>query len=329
MFFDKRKLFTFFKNRYILRKPSNGWYPFDCPFCVDGDGKAKHAVNFEYEFTKCWVCGFNGRVIDFVMQSEHVEYHQAKGMLNDQEEAKIDLDILEGLIVNDKEALDVVLPHGYMSLMEGSGVLGQRARNYLTGRGFDINVLDSMGFGYCNKKHENDDDNYFGYIIVPFKKRGKLQYFLGRDFVGNFRRYKNPKNETFGIGKSELLFNEDALELYKRVFVLEGWSDAMTIGKEATATLGWSLSSIQKSKYMKSRADELCFVADKGFYKKAVQVAMDYLDVKKIVRVVSLENEPGGEDENKDVNAIGIERFWEIYKQTEPLTYEAALKIIL
>ena len=329
MFFDKRKLYTFFKNRYILRKPSNGWYPFDCPFCVDGDSKAKHAVNFEYEFTKCWVCGFRGRVIDFVMESERLEYFQAKAILQEQEEARIDLEVLEGLVMNSTESNEVILPHGYVGLLEGTGVLGKRARTYLMGRGFDIEVLDSMGFGYCNQKCENDDDNYFGYIIVPFKKRGKLQYFLGRDFVGNFRRYKNPATEKFGIGKSELVFNEDALELYKRVFVLEGWSDAMTIGKEATATLGWSLSSAQKSKYMKSRAEELCFVADKGFYKKAVEVAMNFLDVKKVVKVVSLENEPGAEDENKDVNAIGIERFWELYKQTEPLTFEAALNLTM
>jgi len=46
--------------------------------------------------------------------------------------------------------------------------------------------------------------------------------------------------------------------------VVEGWSDAETIGKRGTATLGWNLSKNQMDKYYKSVANTLVFIPDAG-----------------------------------------------------------------
>ena len=116
-----------------------------------------------------------------------------------------------------KQVVDVEMPKGYTPILEGEGILGKRARSYLTERGFDLTVLDRAGIGYCNEHglvdKENDiDEDFFGYIIVPFKRNGLLVYYIGRDYIGNFLRYKNPAVEKFNVGKGDLLFNEDALE---------------------------------------------------------------------------------------------------------------------
>ena len=74
--------------------------------------------------------------------------------------------------------------YGYV-FCEGDVILGQRARTYLTSRGFDVEELDMLGFGYCDEKGPDFANDYFGYIIIPFKRRGSLFCFIGRDFIGN------------------------------------------------------------------------------------------------------------------------------------------------
>ena len=187
-------------------------------------------------------------------------------------------------------------------------------------------MLDRLGIGYSAESGPTPEEDYFGYIIIPFKKRGQLQYFIGRDFTGNYLRYKNPPESLFGVGKRDILFNEDATELYRTNFVLEGWSDAVTIGKEAVATLGWSVSAIQKSKLLKSSAKRMVFVPDKGFMSQAVKLAMDFLDEKEVY-VVDIE--PYCEGEKKDVNGIGREVFTEAYAQTPRLTEDMAMDILM
>jgi hypothetical protein len=224
----------------------------------------------------------------------------------------------------------VTLPVGFNLLLDGSGSLGDRARSYLEGRGFDIKVLDSMGFGYCNKKAKNDADNFFGYIIVPLKRRQILKYFLARDFTGNFRRYKNPDSDKLGIGKTDFFFNEDALDLYKEVEVLEGWTDAVTMGKKAMSTQGAGMSQRQRSKLLLSRVELVTMIPDLGedgqgrsFYKLALKEAGALMDAGKKVRVLNL---APFAYLGKDVNEIGRANVQEIKKQTPILTNELLMQ---
>lgn len=261
------------------------------------------------------------------MQVEGLEWFEAKKFIDNFEETNVEADLLKGIHL-DKQ-VDITLPFGYKTITEGNSILAQRARDYLTGRGFKMEVLDRLGIGYCDEhyQHANPEiqkkNDYFGYIIVPFKKRGKLYYYLGRDFIGNFLRYKNPPEELFGVGKSEIFFNEDALELYSTTFLTEGWTDALTIGKHGIASLGWSLSPIQKSKLLKSNCKNLVVIADKEFYKQAVRTAMDFID-NKAVYVVNFDNMPG-----KDANEVGREMVLEEVKRTPQLTATMAYSIIM
>jgi len=127
---------------------------------------------------------------------------------------------------------------------------------------------------------------------VPFINKGKFTYFLGRDFLNRDKKYKykNPSKNDFGVGRSEILFNEDALMKYDKVYLSEGVFCAKTIGEQGIATLGWSMSPIQKNKIIKSHSKELIVAADVGFYKKAVQAMIPFLPFKNI-KVVNFENE--------------------------------------
>ncbi len=328
---NPKQIYTYFNNEFSLTKSSAGWHSFKCPFCNEMEHRKKMVVNFTYQVVKCWICSHKSYVSEFVEKYEGVSYAEAQDIIKTLKPTVIKLDDYQ-----DKSYLthsEVKLPLGYQSILEGDGIMGVRARKYLTNRGFDLKHLDSIGVGYCNEKPlTEEEDDFFGYIIIPFKSKGKLVYYIGRDYIGNFQRYKNPNKKYVSVGKSELLFNEDALNIYDEVLIMEGWSDALTGGRNGTSTQGWSLSSTQISKIMRSSCKRLYFVPDAGadpkgvtWYAKALAVAIDFLDEKEVY-VVKLANIAAG---GKDVNELGRKLFLKEKNKTERLTMESAVTLLL
>lgn len=325
------KAHTWFSSEFVLNKSTRGWWAFQCPMCNELVDRQKMAVHFSYGIVKCWVCEYKSRIIDFVMEVKSLSYMNAKELIHNCKPANVELETVKQLEHSVIKS-DVVLPDGYQTILEGAGILGQRARKYLSDRGFDLEELDKKGVGYCNEQALIPEENFFGYIIIPFKTDGKLVYYIGRDFTGNFLRYKNPPKEKFGVGKADLFFNEDALFLYDEVFFSEGWADACEMGRKGVSTQGWSLSKTQKNKMFKSDANTFVFLPDSGndgtgrsFYSKAVETAMDFIDYKKVF-VLDLNQL---REFGKDANEIKKERILNLYKQTEPLTLESASSILM
>lgn len=349
MLFNPHKVHAYFSDRFILGKMSpKGWMAFDCPFC---GGNKKCAVSFEIGYVKCWVCGAASNICEFVEQIESVDYFGAKAILTGYKASSIDLELVSDVVVS-KGHNEVTLPDGWQSILDGQGMLGDRARATLEKRGFDLEALDFKGFGYCNQHYKGlpgEDErtirnkDFYGYIIVPFRKDGVLCYYLGRDFIGNFLRYKNPPSDWVGVGKSEVIYNEEALHLHKTIYTMEGWSDAEASGKRGTATLGWGWSKTQIDKYLKSPASKIVMFPDAGadkstgqtYYQKAVHTAMTMLDTEKTLYVVDLNDEYFDQFTNadgsraKDICEIGWEHAYKFYKKrTGPLNWNSAMQII-
>jgi len=325
------RLYNYFASNFLLKKSSKNWHAFDCQFCVDGDNKKKMAVHFGYQLVKCWVCGYRERAVNFVMDAEGLTYPEAKLKIESYLDTGINVEGLYSLEAADVKPLK--LPYGYQSILEGTGLLSDRARRYLSKRGFDLEELDIKGFGYVKESPPTSKDpdeqagDYYGYIIIPFKKEGKLVYWIARNFMNNRNlKYKNPPKGEFGIGKSELLYNEEAIRIHKKIFVTEGWACAETMGKKGVATLGWSLSDEQKRIIMSGVVEELVFLPDKGFYTQAIQTAMDFLDTIKTVKVVKMDDFIG---EGNDPNSIGKESVLELLKQTKALSFGSAVRELI
>lgn len=314
MYVEINKIYTWFNNHYRLKKSTQGWYSFDCPYC---DGVGKMAVNFRYGLVKCWKCDSRARLLDFIGYVEGISWYDARIMLATLKSSsfKIDTKRIERIKTN------VNLPEGFNHILDGDTVIAKRARKYLKSRGFDLVLLDKMGFGYC------EYGEYFGYIIIPFYREGSLIYYIGRDYIGNFLRYRNPSKGSCGVGKSSIIFNEVALKVENKLFITEGWADAVTLGDQGTATLGWSLSDYQKSLYIKAYASDLVFVPDKGFYKQAIKTASMFLDYKNVY-VVNTDNILPG-SEAKDANEIGKKLILEELSNTEKLNMSKVLEVIL
>lgn len=325
-----KKCYTWFSNEFILKKSTLGWYSFKCPICNELVDRNKMAVNFNFGVVKCFVCSYKSRIIDFVMTYLTVDYVKAKDILNNCIESAIELENLKGLEA--KVVSSVSLPTGYNSILDGDGILGQRARAYLSDRGFDLNELDKKGIGYCNESDMDKDSDFLGYIIIPFIEKGKLRYYIGRDFVGNFLRYKNPPKDKFGVGKGDVLFNADAMRIYSEVYVAEGWADACEMGRVGISTQGWSLSKDQKDDMLKSDCESFVFIPDVGtdntgrtFYSKAVELAIDFIEHKEVhVLDLSVYSDLG-----KDANEIKKENILKLRKQSKPLTLEYAAELLM
>lgn len=316
---NKDKLYTYFDKLHgPLKRGSNGWYDGVCPFC----GQPKLAVHFGYLKAKCWRGCFKGFAMNLIMQHHDINYFESKELVDEFEPTYSDINYIK--VSRGLKGSDITLPPGYNSILSGNSSLGDRARTYLKGRGFDLNYLDRLGVGYCNEEHKQANLNFFGYIIIPFKKDGELVYYIGRDYTGNFPRYKNPPAEEVGVGKSEVLFNEGALYMHDRIYLVEGWADASTIGPQGLSIQGSDLSIYQKTKIIESPVEEVIIIPDLGFYAAGLYTAT-HLYKHKVVRVVDLWplREFG-----KDVNEIGDERVMELSYNSPVVTKKFLYKTL-
>lgn len=297
---DREKIYAYFVKYHGPVQPStNGWYTCECPFC----GKYKFAINIEQLVGKCWRGCFNGFLVDVIQRYHGITHSETVDFIE-----SLEMSIVSRLspTVRRFKDCEMILPQGYKPILYGDTVMGIRARNYLKDRGFDLNYLDRIGVGYCDESASDSKENYFGYIIIPFKRKGLLIYFIGRDFIGNPERYKNPSKEKIGIGKAEVFFNEEALLLQSRVYLTEGWACAATIGEQGISMQGSVLGVKQRNIIMKSNIKELIIIPDAGYYMNGLDMAADLLPYKTI-KVLNL-NDFQKMNLGKDVNEIGRER---------------------
>lgn len=302
----KYRAYNYFLTTFKMSKSSQGWFRMANPFEMNKEQTM--GINFDLNSVLCHRTGYKKGLIGFIADYEGLTRHEVYEFL------ETDYEEVRYKIYEAPKHLQVSLkyPPHFCSLL-ANNLMAERATDYVEGRGMDVEQLDLMGFGTCT------EGDYLGYLVVPFKVNGELKYYLGRDFIGGVgrRRYNNPSVESVGIGKGDLFFNQDALSMYDRVFLLEGWSDAVTIGADAISSQGWSLSSTQQSILIESGLKELVIIPDKGFYDKALITAWglsDYMDV----RVLSLENFEDG----KDVNEIGAKKVLAELESTPMFTPE-------
>lgn len=280
----KRKLYQYFTQRVGLQKYRRGWLKGNCPSC----GEFKWGVNLTLMRTNCFRCKYNDRPLDAIMLIENlVTNNEVFKVLNafegqDFYEEEVELyELKEG----------VTLPEGYRNISRGNSLLAKSARNYLKGRGFDIKELSKAGWGYCSK------DKYFGYIIMPFYRNGKLVYFNARRFLGDGPRFNNPLVEDFGLGKSMLMYNSDALLMYDRIFIVEGLMNARTIGDNAVSMGGKKVSNYQINMLIKAPVKKYVIAFDNDGYDDAIDLAIKLQPFKK-VKVVPFED-------SRDINDLG------------------------
>ncbi len=302
----KNKLYEYVTKNLGLRNYVRGWLKGTCPSCGRTD---KFGVNLGMNRTNCFVCGYHPSPIVLVMDQES---------LPDINAARIYLKAFDGLeyiepTIKRIETKPVHYPEGYKNILMGSSKLAMIVRNYVKGRKFDIDEVALKGWGYCTM------GKYFGYLILPFYTGGRLTYFNGRRVVGGGPKYNNPEIEEFGVGKSLILYNADALALYEEVSLLEGVLNAETLGENSIATGGKNISDYQISQVNKSPVKRVIVVLDPDAFENSIRIGLQ-LAFHKEVKLVTWEGD-------KDVNDIGREEALKRINALPWLNYNQILKL--
>lgn len=137
--------------------------------------------------------------------------------------------------------------------------------------------------------------------------------------IGKGPRYNNPDKDITGLGKQFIIFNHDALEMYRSVFICEGALNALTLGDRAIATMGKAISQYQVNELLKSQCQRYIILLDPDARSYAVNLALKLVAYKK-VKVVFL-------PEGFDVNDLGKKQTLKLVYQTRYQSYQELIQI--
>lgn len=305
----KNQLYNYFVKRLGAYKYRNGWLRVPtCPYC---HREQKMGINLNTYRTNCFRCGEHPSPAQMVMDIEGLDtYSELITFLRNG-------DFTELTFTEDKvelsEAKPVYLPEGFKLITQGTSTLANSFRKYVIKRGFNPNELARHGVGYCTK------GEYFGYLIIPFYTEGSLRYWNARLVIGSGPRYNNPPKDITGLGKEFLIYNSDALGLYNQVFICEGAINALTMGENAIATMGKSISRYQVNELIKAQAKRYIILLDPDAKDKAIDLALKLVNFKS-VKVVYL-------PEGKDCNDIQRKEVMKLIWKTRYQSYNDLIKM--
>ena len=305
----KSRLKTYFIKRLGAFDYKHGWMKLPvCPYC---HRELKMGINLSMYRTNCFRCNQHPNPSQLVMDIEG--FNTYPELINFLNSGKFDeLEFKEDK-VELAEAKPLYLPDGFRILSLGKSQVAKSIRGYVKNRGFNIDKLSRYGIGYST------NGSYFGYLIIPFYYKGQLRYYNARNVIGTGPRYNNPNKDITGIGKEFIIFNYDALEMYRSVFICEGALNALTLGDRAIATMGKAISAYQVNELLKSPCQRFIILLDPDAKRYAINLALKMVTYKK-VKVVFL---PDG----KDVNDLGRKQTLKLVYQTRYQSYQELISI--
>lgn len=289
-----------------------GWLKgpyFSCPFC---GREGKLGINPSTDFYHCFRCDAKGNLLDLILVLEKLDtfneglkvLEKYKDMGFQIKEEKVEL----------KKLNPLVLPEGFKLLTQGTSQIAKSARAYVKGRGLDVQKLSKMGWGYST------DQNYFGYLIMPYYKNHQIIYYNARNFLSNGPRYLNPQLSDSSLGKSQIIYNEEALHMYKSVYLCEGIFNAVTISPDrGICTAGKFLSQYQINKIIKSPVERVILCLDGDAIEQAIKLALDLVMYKQ-VKLVQF-------PKDKDINDLGLRKTLHLIYNTKYMNYSQLIRL--
>ncbi len=205
---------------------------FYCPKCEHH--KKKLSVNIEKDVFKCWVCDYSGTSLRRLVRKYGNYKHQTMwSKFNPEIEVGRFEEIFLSLSQNTqplKEAQKTPLPSEFKTLASTQTSLAAKpARRYLMDRGVTMKDILKWKVGYCST------GEYSGRVVIPsFDEEGDVNYFVGRSYDGNWKKYMNP------AASRDLVFNHLYVDWQSDLSIVEGVFDAIVAGN-AVPILGSSL----------------------------------------------------------------------------------------
>lgn len=217
------------------RRENDGWKEYNCLYCamekgVESDGKYNMAVNYGEDMkTKphfhCWRCGTAGKLSkllkDFGTRDTLLKYY--KELKNIRSSLLYNINF-EGDYENFQVENVVELPKDYRKITD-EDKYAKDAIKYLKKRGLGKFFIETYNIGYV--PYWSKDKEMRNRIIIPsYDEYGELNYYIARDYTEKriYRKYNNPD-----VKKTLFVFNEDKINWYEDVTLVEGAFDHMVI----------------------------------------------------------------------------------------------------
>lgn len=217
------------------RRDNEGWMEYNCPYCalekgVESDGKYNLAVNYGENlktkpFFHCWRCGTSGKlsklIKDFGNSGDLSKYYNELKNIKSSLLYQFDF----GSDFGDFQIENTVkLPNDYRKISKNDKY-AKEAIDYLQKRNISWYLIDYYNIGYV--PYWSKDKEMRNRIVIPsYDEFGELNYFVARDYTGKrkLRKYNNPD-----IKKTDFVFNEDKINWYEDVTLVEGAFDHMVV----------------------------------------------------------------------------------------------------
>ena len=306
----QNKFYHYWKQRWGLFDYSRGWIKGDCPDC----GKLKFGINLYTNSANCFSCGIKPRPIKYAMELEHVKtFNEIRQIVFSYD--GIGFNNFDKLATESTRQIErnVILPKDYKLISLGDSFIAKTARSYMRKRGFKISKLELAGVGYC------ETGEYKAHIIIPYYIWGELIYFNARKFMGGGAKFNNPKEEDIGIGKNQVIYNQDALFTYNTVWLLESATNCLTIGDRSIGLGGKTLSETQMSTILRSPVKKLIIGLDRDALLWAIKLALKLVKQKSVKLIIF--------PDKRDVNDLGKPDTLKLAKGFDYLSYTQLLNL--
>lgn len=255
---------------------SSEWV-FDCWKC---SGKEKLYFNTSKLIGYCQKCNSVVSLKTLAFELGGISLHEIQKFVeeaayNDKIALGFKESVLTGLIGESQSAAitpkTISLPSTFRTLKEGqTSVIGRQAIAYMENRGFDLERLFELDFGYCSGGF------YANRIIIPFWESGRVVYWQARDFtkkVPASEKILNPPASSVDIGKSSVLFNYDDAKHKHTIVVCESWGSALATGRAAIGLNGKTMSLVQMNKILSMDVKNIIVLLDHGAEYQAWDIA--------------------------------------------------------
>ena len=256
-------------------------YMFFSPFI--SHYKPKLQINISSQKWHCWVSNSGGHSLYSLFKKINADsryFSELKDIVfipteKDEKESKV----------------IVSLPREYQSLSSKSkSLFYKHAIKFLKQRGINETDIKKHKMGFC------DDGIYGNRVIIPsYDENGILNYFVGRSFMGDKMKYKNPN-----VSRDIVPFEWFIAWSYP-IVLCEGVFDAISIRTNAIPMLSKKPSKSLLTKIFQEQVKTIYIALDDDAKKDAYYLSEFFKDFGIDSKVVNL-------PKNKDPNDLGFEQ---------------------
>lgn len=288
-------------------RKARGNFAFKCPNGCHAT-KKKLEINLETQEWSCWICHKTEKMAGKSIRSLFKKLSVGDEYLN---ELRLIIPSNKSKSHTEYSTDQIQLPKEFQPLKTNfdsnktlENIYQHQALIYLKNRGVTEADIIKYNMGICLAgKYENR-------VIIPsYDEKGKLNYFIARDFTDAQASYKNPPIKNKDIIGMELYINWNL-----PIVLCEGVFDFLTIKRNCIPLFGKNISDALMKKIVTSQVNKIYLALDKDAYKDALKYCEELMKNGKEVYLVELDG--------KDINAIGFKHFLDILENTPYLSFQ-------